>query len=192
MLGATLALLLAACGVQIQDAAQPLPSGAIPGVIGTPKSSPADTVAARRGLWFAKEGGLVPVPATYPTPPTASGVLDALATGPTATELADGLRTIATEPLTLDSMISLIAADDPSTVPAESRGAQIAVGSSFTSLPAADQLLLLGQVVLSLSDAGWKRVQFFDETGSQLSVPLPDGRVLTGNAKASDFASLIL
>ncbi|HBJ73309.1 MAG TPA: hypothetical protein DDY88_06330 [Actinobacteria bacterium] len=192
VLGAALALVLTACGVQIQDAAEPLPSGAIPGVIGTSKATPDDAVAARRGLWFTKEGGLVPVAATYPTPTTAADVLNALVAGPTPFELADGLRTIANEPLSLDPMISLIQADEPEAVSAASRSARVAVGQSFTSLPAADQLLLLGQVVLSLSDAGWKRVQFFDETGSQLSVPLPDGRVLTGNAKASDFASLIL
>lgn len=192
LLGAVLAVLLSSCGVQIQDAAQPLPSGAIPGLIGTSKPTPSETDVARHGLWFTKDAGLVPVTARYPSPTTASDVLNALVTGPTAEELADGLRTIAKEPLTLEPMIVLISAEDAESVPAALRSARISVGQSFTSLPAADQLLLLGQVVLSLSDAGWKRVQFFDETGSQLSLPLPDGRILTGNAMAGDFDSLVL
>jgi len=192
VLAAALGVLLSSCGVQIQDAAQPLPSGAIPGLIGTSKPIPSQTSVARHGLWFTKDAGLVPVTARYPTDASASDVLDALVAGPTADELSDGLRTIAKEPLTLEPMVVLISADDADSVPTALRSARVSVGQSFTSLPAADQLLLLGQVVLSLSDAGWKRVQFFDETGSQLSVPLPDGRVLTGNAKAGDFNSLVL
>ncbi len=183
--------LLTACGVQIQDAAEPLPSGAIPGLAGTPLQSPSPPSVNRRGLWFAKEGGLVPVTITYPQTITADDVLAALVNGPTPAEIANGMRTIAKEPLTLEPMVSLVSADSAELVPSASRAARVSVGSSFASLPAADQLLLLGQVVLSLSDAGWKRVEFLDESGLQLSVPLPKGGSLLGIAQARDFAALV-
>ncbi|MDO9485739.1 MAG: hypothetical protein Q7K25_06730 [Actinomycetota bacterium] len=189
---AGLLLLTAACGVQIQDAAEPLPSGAIPGLIGTTAPNPDSSLATRQGLWFIKDGGLVPVTADFPTPTTAADVLNYLVAGPTALQLTDGLRTIAKEPLTLEPMISLITADAPGSATPASMGATVKVGQAFSSLPAADQLLLLGQVVLSLSDAGWKNVQFLDAAGSQLSIPLPGGRVLLGNARKADFASLVL
>ena len=191
LLVAAVALLLASCGVQIQDSAEPLPSGAIPALVGTPLQTPSAQIEGRNGLWFATDSGLVPTKATYATPPSAGEVLAALVNGPSHTEISRGLRTIAREPLTLQPMISLVAADLPDSVPPASRTAKVAVGSSFATLPAADQLLLLGQVVLSLNSAGWKQVEFVDESGLQLAVPLPNGGALLGFARAKDFASLI-
>jgi len=186
------ALLLTACGVQIQDSAAPLPSGAIPGLVGTPQPAPPAEGVTRKGLWFAKEGGLVQVAVTLPQPTTAEDVLAALVNGPTQAQITSGMRTIAKEPLTLEPMISLVSSDSPDLSSASSRTARVAVGPSFASLPAADQLLLLGQVVLSLGDAGWKQVEFLDASGLQLSVPLPNGTSLVGVAEPKDFASLVL
>ncbi len=186
------ALLLSACGVQIQDSAAPLPSGAIPGLVGSTPQAPSAEGVTRKGLWFAKEGGLVQVAVTLPQPTTAEDVLAALVNGPTPAQITSGMRTIAKEPLTLEPMISLVSSDPPDQASASSSTARVAVGPSFASLPAADQLLLLGQVVLSLGDAGWKQVEFLDASGLQLSVPLPNGKSLVGIAEPKDFESLVL
>ncbi len=53
-------------------------------------------------------------------------------------------------------------------------------------------MLLLGQVVLSLTGAGQSSVSFVDESGAPLAVPLPDGRLLDMPATARDYAGLIV
>lgn len=185
-------LLLAACGVPKQENPEPLPAGALPGpVASTPAAAPSADVV-QRGLWFTREDGLVPVALRLPRPVSADDVLEALVTGPSQAELGSGLRTIARDPLTGQAMISLLEAEPRDATNSSPRVAKVSVNSAFNALPPADQLLLLGQVVLSLSDAGWQRVQFLDEVGSELSVPLPNGRVLVGNAEASDFRTLVL
>jgi len=186
-----MSLLLAGCGVPIQDAAEPLPTGALPALASPPTSSSPSASRVRHGLWFTRENGLVPVETPLPEPTTAADVLAALVAGPTPAERAEGLRTIAREPLTERPMITLLEAE-PLSSATSPKLAKVTVSQAFNSLPSTDQLLLLGQVVMSLSDAGWKRVQFLDEAGSELSVPLPNGRVLVGNANASDFAALVL
>ncbi|MEL0282630.1 MAG: hypothetical protein VXA76_08950, partial [Actinomycetota bacterium] len=67
----------------------------------------------------------------------------------------------------------------------------IAVANAFSSLPPTEQVLLLGQVVLSLSSAGFATVSVVDAAGAPLAVPLPDGRLLDRPATALDYASLI-
>ena len=54
-----------------------------------------------------------------------------------------------------------------------------------------EQVLLLGQVVLSLSSAGFATVSVVDAAGAPLAVPLPDGRLRDRPATALDYASLI-
>ena len=65
------------------------------------------------------------------------------------------------------------------------------LSQDFTALPATEQVLLLGQVVLSLTGAGASAVAFVDESGAPLAVPLPDGRLLDTPARARDYGPLI-
>jgi hypothetical protein len=67
----------------------------------------------------------------------------------------------------------------------------VQLSTAFNSLPPAEQVLLLGQVVLTLTDAGAEAVAFTDESGTLLAVPLPDGRLLDLPATAADFRSLV-
>ena len=68
----------------------------------------------------------------------------------------------------------------------------VILSSAFSALPPAEQVLLLGQVVLSLAGSGETSVLFTDETGSPVAVPLPDGRLLDLPATARDYSSLII
>jgi hypothetical protein len=68
----------------------------------------------------------------------------------------------------------------------------VQLAPAFSALAPADQVLLLGQVVLTLTGAGFGPVAFVDAAGSAAAVPLPDGRLLDVPAVARDYASLIV
>lgn len=199
--------LASACGVPLQDSAQALPPEVIPPPIVVPTATPAPTPSASPtpspsvspspspslitavevvDLFFIREDGLVPLASEVPSPTDPQGILDALAVGPPA---ETGLRSVVVDPLTGTALVSQFVPSRD--VPLPIADATISVASSFSSLPSAEQVLLLGQVVLSLSSAGSNTVSIVDVAGSPLAVPLPDGRLLDRPATALDYASLI-
>jgi len=100
------------------------------------------------------------------------------------------LRSVVVDPLTGTPLVGVFTQGDQN-LPLPIADVTIAASSAFSSLPSAEQVLLLGQVVLSLSSAGYSTVSVVDEAGSPLAVPLPDGRLLDRPATALDYASLI-
>lgn len=194
-------LVLAGCGVPLEDSAQALPPEVIPPPIVTPTLTPTPSPTSSASpsprpspsavvevvdLFFIREDGLVPLVSDLPAPTDPQVVLDSLAAGPPA---ETGLRSVVVDPLTGTALVSQFV--PTGAVPLPTADATIAVASSFSSLPSAEQVLLLGQVVLSLSSAGSNTVSIVDEAGSPLAVPLPDGRLLDRPATALDYASLI-
>lgn len=201
VVAAMVSLLLAGCGVPLEESAQALPPEVIPPPIVVPTASPTPAPTPTSSptvspsptpavevvdLFFIREDGLVPLVSDVPAPAVPQVVLDGLAAGPPP---ETGLRSVVVDPLTGTALVSQFIPSDAVALP--SADATIAVASSFLSLPSAEQVLLLGQVVLSLSSAGSKTVSVVDETGSPLAVPLPDGRLLDRPATALDYASLI-
>lgn len=204
VVASSLALLLAGCGVPLQDSAQPLPPEVIPPPIviptATPTTTPSPSVTESPSptptadvvdLFFVREDGLVPLPSDLPSDGfdqvSAEVVLERLAIGP---PVETGLRSVVVDPLTGTPLVSVYVPSDPAqSLPIAD--VTIAVSEAFGSLPAAEQVLLLGQVVLSLSSAGYATVSVVDQTGSPLAVPLPDGRLLDRPATALDYATLI-
>lgn len=209
------AVLLSACGVSLQSAAEPIPPDVLPDpvvVSPTPTPSPSLTspatpsaeptpaddpeAVARLRLWLVQDDGLVAVESSLPVGTNPDYVMQALAVGPTSVQAAQGLRTIASDPLT-GQPLAVIAAVTPEATPATEfdpvADAAIAVELSpaFSALPPNEQVLLLGQVVLSLTGAGESAVIFVDQSGARLAVPLPDGRLLDTPARASDYGPLI-
>lgn len=207
--------LLSGCGVQLQSVAQPVPANVIPDPLRLPAPSPTIVFPstgsqvipdrAHVRLWFVEEDGLASVGSDLPMGTAADLVLQALAVGPTAQQSDQGLRTVASDPLTglpfVSAAASVVTASAPST--AESPGgpttgasatAPVAVSLSpaFAALPPVEQVLLLGQVVLSLTSSGASSVTFTDEIGTPLAVPLPDGRLLDAPAAARDYTGLIV
>lgn len=203
LVAALTALGLAACGVPLETQAQPIPMGALP----PERPDPTPTVAAslppttvptptpestptgpRLRLWFVQDGGLLATESDLTAGARASEVVDALAAGPPAD--APGLRTIAVDPISGQPLVTV----DPDTPdeadPAGTVGVRLA--PAFSSLPSTEQVLLLGQVVLSLTGSGWGAVTFADEAGTPVAVPLPDGLLLDTPALARDYAVLII
>ena len=194
-------LVAAGCGVPLEDSAQALPPEVIPPPIivptETPSPSPTSTPSPSPSnsqtplievvdFFFIREDGLVPLVSDVPAPADPQTVLDGLAAGP---PVETGLRSVVVDPLTGTALVSVFAPNGDVSLP--SADATIAVAAAFSSLPPTEQVLLLGQVVLSLSSAGYGTVSIVDEAGSPLAVPLPDGRLLDRPATALDYASLI-
>ena len=192
---------LAGCGVPVQNAAQPIPAGVIP----SPPLSPAPTptpqetptpapppepVLVDTRVWFVREDGLVGVETAVTPPVTAAQVVEELSIGPTAEDIVDGLRTVSRDPLTGASLVSVVSEPQPD--PNGRTLVTVSFGAAFAALPPTEQVLLLGQVVLSLTSMEIDAVAFVDDGGSPVAVPLPDGRLLDVPAVARDYASLII
>lgn len=182
----------------MQDFAQGLPPEVIPPPVAVtspspsahaepspePTPSPSPPVEAI-DLYFIQDNALVPLVGDVPAPADPQQVLDLLAEG---APIETGLRSIVLDPLTGTALVSVFAPSDGAQPPAGD--VTVAVAPAFSSLPPAEQVLLLGQVVLSLSSAQYLSVEVVDETGSPLAVPLPDGRLLDRPATALDYVGL--
>ena len=178
-----------ACG-GTESAAEPEPvadidAGSSPTATATPLPTESPAVELV-DLYFIREDGLVPLASDVAVPTDAQTVLDRLAAGP---PVETGLRSVVVDPLTGTALVSVFTPTGDTDLPTAS--VTIAVANAFSSLPPTEQVLLLGQVVLSLSSAGFATVSVVDAAGAPLAVPLPDGRLLDRPATALDYASLI-
>lgn len=205
VLGATVAgvlILLSGCGVPLQSTAQPIPPDVLPSAAPvTPSAEPSTSVTPpvpdeddepRLRLWFVQNEGLTAVESSLPLDTSPEFVMQALVVGPTDEQSADGLRTIAADPLSGQPLAYLVPADPSSmALPADDSMITLQLSPDFTALPPSEQVLLLGQLVLSLTGAGASSVAFVDSAGAALAVPLPDGRVLDAPARAGDYGPLI-
>lgn len=195
-------ILLAGCGVPLQSAAQPIPPDVLPSAAPVaPSAEPSASVtppapdeedAPRLRLWFVQDEGLTAVESSLPLDTSPEFVMQALVVGPTGEQMADGLRTIAADPLSGQPLAYLVPSDPSSmALPSDDSVITLQVSPDFTALPPSEQVLLLGQLVLSLTGAGASAVAFVDAAGATLAVPLPDGRVLDAPARAGDYGPLI-
>lgn len=170
----------------------------------------AQPPTSRLRLWFVLDDGLAAVESDLPAGSPPDLVLQSLAIGPTSDQAADGVRTVSRDPLTGQALVSVAAeqpqpsgrAPGPSTRSATAPPVGVLAGGpgsvtvtlegAFSALPPTEQVLLLGQVVLSLAGAGAQMVVFTDDSGSPVAIPLPDGRLLDVPAVARDYSGLIV
>lgn len=173
-------------------------------------SAPADPATSRLWLWFVLDDGLAAVESDLPVGSSPDLVLRSLAVGPPSDQVAVGVRTVSRDPLTGQALASVsadqpqpfasasgpserAATDPPAKVPVDGWGlVTVALSPAFSALPPLEQVLLLGQVVLSLAGSGAQMVAFTDEVGSPVAVPLPDGRLLDVPAVARDYSGLVI
>lgn len=176
------AMALTGCGLPLQSTAEPVP-GVLP-----PRGSVSASPSAderRIDLWLVTDGTLVRRSAAVAPPVTANGLIGMLAEAPTSAD-APG-RSLVLDPVTGGLLV-----DVPHDVDLGQGHpvVTVQVTPSFAALPPTEQVLLLGQVVLTLTDAGASGVLVTDPQGSPLSVPLPDGRLLDGPATRQDYQPL--
>lgn len=183
---------LTGCGVTLDATPQPIPPGAIPTVSSptTAPPSPSSTSAGRVRVWFVREDGLVPIITNLPREPIVApaDIVEALAAGPTPDQADAGVRSLVVDPIT-DLPLASIPADAPVS---DAGSVRVVLAPAASALPPGEQVLLLGQVVLSLTGAGYPSVTFIDEAGAPAAVPLPGGRLLDRPAVARDYAGLII
>ncbi len=183
-----LAFAITGCGVPLDAAPRPLPPGALPTFVPTPPPSPSEGTLpplSSARLWFVEQSTVTPVVGAVSARDPQS-LLTALAIGPPADDPA--LRTLVVDPFTGQPLVTAVPNDPP-----RSGVATVAVAPAFSQLPPAEQVLLLGQVVLTLTGINEvSGVIFVTQEGQPLAVPLPDGRLLDGPATAADYRSLIV
>ena len=172
-------VLLTACGVQMQDAAEPLPGGAIPSV-SAPTSEPVRAPRSTQ-VYFVSGRGLEPI-AEPIQDRSANGVMAALAAGPVVRQ--SELRTLLVDPLT--SLPVLVV-----TSVSPSGEAILQRTDAYLQMSAMDQVLLIGQVVHSLDEIGLSPVSIIDPAGVPVPLALPDGRQIGRAVTAADYASLL-
>jgi len=179
--GSAIALLaLCACGFPAESEADAVPDDAVPEAL-----RPSDTVAASTpatsvalDIWFVIDEHLENVRHRVPAPASATAVVENLLAGPTDAEQRRALRS---------------AIPDPSVVLSTSAAGGIAdvdLAPEFADIPAQDQVLALGQLVLTLTDLrGLGRVHFTLD-GAEIPVPLPSGRSSEDSVSRDDFIAL--
>jgi hypothetical protein len=181
-----LAVLVAACGIPVSNQASVVPSRNVPFRLTSPTLHsvttttllPAPTVV--EPIYLTKNGdSLVVASRNVAVPAGLVAVVDALLAGPTAAETAQGLT---------------------SAIPSSARleGASIAgstatlvMSPSFTSISGANQVLAVGQLVLTVTrQPGVSSVAFMVGT-SPVSVPTVSGASTTAPVTAAQYASLL-
>ncbi len=178
---AALIVLLGGCGVPQQDAAQPLPSDAIPSV---PAPTQASANTGLTKVYFVSGDRLVAVHEPL-SDRSAQGVLAALAAGPPPDDQEE-LRTLLVDLLNRPMLV----------VASETPGVEVVLSSTeaYTRMPPSSQTLLIGQVVHSMDQVGLPNVFVTDPAGRPLALPLPDGSLPegpVGPATAAEYESLL-
>ena len=180
------ALGLTACGVPLDDTARPVAGYRAP----KPPSTgpfPSET-GTRVVVWYVEGDALVSTTVTGPVPVTPEGLLSELAVSPADAQL----RTLVVDPQG-GAPLASVAPSAPVVSPsANSSVAAVTVqlSDTFSKLAPADQVLLIGQIVLTLTESDNTPILFTDATGATVAVPLPDGRLEAAPVTRNDYLSL--
>lgn len=127
-------------------------------------------------VYLIQEGSLVARPRVAPDPLSLPGIVSILASGPTARELDSGLRTAIGE-----TVLAL------ETVSIDSRIITIELSESFGDLPGDEQTLLVGQLVLTLTENFSIDGVVFNLDGEPTPILGPGGEVLERPVTAADY-----
>ena len=177
---------LSACGVPLDDTARPVEGYLAPTVSPSPSGQSPSASGTRVVLWYVDGDSLTSAPSTDPTPVTPDGLLSLLAVTPTR----PGWRTLVGDPQGGPPLASV---GDPSATAATVPSGEpltVQLSDTFARLAPTDQVLLIGQIVLTLTEGATTQLRFVDSTGNPVTVPLPDGRLQDGPVERSDFLPL--
>jgi spore germination protein GerM len=178
-----LALLGAGCGIPSDDHATLAAAGSVPfDLLGQAPSATAPTQPAapteKATLFLVQGERLAPVQRELPAPVSVQSVLEALAAGPTATEVELGLRTALLSPGLMRSG-------------GVSGGiATIDLGQPFTEIAGRDQIVALAQIVSTVTGLPGVGRASFTLQGNPVGVLRGDGAVTTESVSRDDYATL--
>ncbi len=168
------------CGVPAESSPRQLPQSAIPDAL-----KPSDTVVStsaspeeRVDLWFVRDSQLVSVTHLVPARADPKRVIDELLSGPTDSERSGSLRSAIPDAAAVDE------------VKVSGGKATVGLSSAFSEIPAADQLLAVAQLVLTLTDLRGIGLVEFTVGDAAAAVPLPNGDTSTGSVSRDDYVEL--
>ncbi len=172
-------LLLAGCGFPQDRRATPVPEHELPiGLRSDPTATTVPTSTEPATIWFVSGNRLVRVRHDVESPVSVTTVTNELLTGPSAAEQDGGLRSGLPDPtVVVDAELT--------------RGtARVQLAPSFTEISPEDQILAVGQLVLTLTNLpGIGGVQFSLD-GAPVAVPLPSGESSDQPVFRDDFIVL--
>ncbi|SCG46476.1 Sporulation and spore germination [Micromonospora echinaurantiaca] len=176
---AALVVLLAGCGVPVEDAPRtvPAPRGPFPSAASGEATSPAGRVA--EVLCFVRDDRLVPVERRLDAAPTADAQLAHLLAGPSAAERDRGLTS------------SLPGAVGGATVRVADTRAEVEVDAVDDEAGRSDEMLAFGQLVCTLTARADVETVSFLRRGQPLGVPRADGSLSRQPLSAADYTDLI-
>ena len=183
VVAALAALTVAGCGIPPDDHATLAARDSVPfELLGEAPSVTATTLpfaqTEKATLFLVQGERLAPVQRELPAPVSVESVLEALAAGPTATEVQLGLRTALLTPALVRSG-------------GVSGGiATIDLGQPFTEIAGRDQIVALAQIVSTVTGLpGVGRVRFTLD-GNPVGILRGDGAVTTETVSRDDYATL--
>jgi len=164
-----------ACGVPGDDQPRALPTDDVPFELLAPDTTEAPTstlvaVSAEVPIW------LVAVKRLVEAPPSLLRVIEALLAGPNADEAADGMRSAIASGTRVHS------------VRTQSGVATIDLSAEFGSTGGHDQILAVGQLVLTTTEALGVVGVKLSLDGRAVEVPRGDGTLTSEPLRPSDFA----
>ncbi len=179
-MGCLVAVMLFGCGIPVEDRARPVPADMIPSSLpgqGPAASTPGDRGSASADIFLVRDARLVRVGRQPWDPPSLEGAITTLLRGPTAAELAEGVRTAVTRPVRL---AGTVAAGVP----------LIDVTDSVADVEAEEQILALAQLVFTLTALPGVDGVSFALDGRLVEVPTGDGALKRGPIRRDDFAAV--
>ena len=176
-------MLLAGCGVGVQDHATSIPSRAIPAELLSPRNTPPPSASQRVStsrIYLVRNGVLVVAHRPADETSTLQALLRSLLQGPTDAEAASGLVTaINTNPILNGVTFS-------------GSIANIDLASTFGDIRGQEQILATAQVVMTaVGFPGIDAVQISLD-GVPADVPLTDGTLVSRPLVNGDYEQLLL
>ncbi len=178
-----IAALATSCGVSGQGNAHEIADDALPGGL-VPDRSPTTTTTVGIAsepvrLYFVRDKHLVQLTSEVAAPAELKALVDALVSGPPATDTT-GLRTA----LSSEAVVRSVTL---------TRGrVRIDLTPTFEALPPSDQILALGQLVLTLTARPGVGQAEFTLDGDPIDVPRGNGLLVSGSLVREDYVKLLL
>jgi hypothetical protein len=175
--------LTAACGIPPDDHATLAAPSSVPfDLLGQAPSATTTSLpiapTEKATIFLVQGERLAPVSRELPAPVSVESVLEALAAGPTATEVQLGLRTALLSPgLTKSGGVS-------------GGIATVDLGQPFTEIAGRDQIVALAQIVSTVTGLPGVGRAKFTLDGSPVGVLRGDGAVTTDSVSRDDYATL--
>jgi spore germination protein GerM len=172
---------ITACGFPEQQSAAPVPEQELPVAL-RPDLVPSSTTPSeteRATIWLIDQSRLVPVRHDVAAPASVESVTAALLAAPSADEQQRGLRSAMPDPtVVVGSQLA--------------RGlATVELAPEFAEISPEDQLLAVGQFVLSMTGLPGVGGVVFTIDGVPVAVPVPTGESTEGPVFRDQFGELI-